>query len=185
MEWKLEFALIPARKWKAIILILPVRVLINYITYWKRLVHRKQMSRQTVLESIIARCEACFRFAQPPVRFRGALLTADKTLFVELSAYVMFLDGKSVLHVVGTAIRFSTAPFLYSNGSKHGQSVDQNWLVFITTFCPVYIGYPCQVWTDQSSVIASGWWRHLTDWNGFQLHLSGVKAHSALGIQER
>lgn len=40
------------------------------------------------------------------------------------------MDGDAVLQIADTAIDFSAAPFLDSNGQTWGQSVKGTWLLF-------------------------------------------------------
>ena len=53
------------------------------------------------------------------------------------------------------------------------------------TWATMYTGYPNRLRTDQGSVFTSQRWKQLTDLQGILLRLSGVKAHSSLGIGER
>ena len=141
---------------------------------------------KALLEEIAKNCDTCQRFTSPPVRFKASLPTEEDLVFGdELSIDLMFLDGKAVLHIVDTATRFSAATFLDSHGEKYGQSVEGIWLAFVMTWATMYTGYPNRLRTDQGSVFTSQRWKQLTDLQGIQLRLSGVKAHSSLGIGER
>lgn len=139
-----------------------------------------------ILEEISSRCEACQRFSQAPVRFKVTLPSEENLVFGdELSIDIMFLEGKAVLHIVDTATRFSAATFLDAHGVTYGQSVNGIWLAFVMTWCLVYTGYPNRLRTDQGSAFTSDRWRQLADTNGVKLRLSGIEAHSSLGIGER
>lgn len=51
---------------------------------------------------------------------------------------VMWLDGKVVLNIVDTAIRFSAATFLDSIGENYGPAIEGVWLAFIQTWVTMY-----------------------------------------------
>lgn len=97
----------------------------------------------------------------------------------------MFLDGKTALRIIDSATRFSAASFFDSNRETYGQTVDGEWMAFVMTSCTMYTGYPNKLPTDRESVFSSQRWKQLTDMVGVTLRLSGVKAHSSLGIEER
>ena len=136
-----------------------------------------------VLDQIKQACDTCQRLGPTPVRFKASLPTQDSVKFgEELSMDLMFLDGKALLHIVDTATRFSAAAFL---DDDFNQSVEGIWLAFIQIWCTMYTGYPNRIRVDQGSSFTSDRWRQLTDLAGIQLRISGVKAHSSLGIGER
>ena len=139
-----------------------------------------------ILEEIRTSCNACQRYGPTPLRFKTSLPNEDDLKFGdEISMDLMFLDGKPVLHIVDTATRFSAATFLDAHGEEYGQSVEGIWKAFIETWCLLYIGYPNRLRTDQGAAFTSDRWRALSNQCGIQLRLSGVKAHSSLGIGER
>ena len=90
-----------------------------------------------------------------------------------------------MLHIVDSATHFSAARFLDSHSETYVQSTEGVWLAFMQTWVTLYTGYPNRLRTDQGSIFTSPRWRELTDLNGVQLRLSGVRAHSSLGIGER
>lgn len=67
----------------------------------------------------------------------------------------MFLEGKSVLHIVDTATRFSSATFLDAHGKSYGQSVEGAWLAFVMIWFVIYTGYPNRLRNDQGSAFIS------------------------------
>ncbi len=139
-----------------------------------------------LLQEIADHCDTCQRYSSPPLRFKASIPDESELVFGdELSIDLMFLDSKAVLHIVDTATRFSAATFLDSHGETYGQSVDGIWLAFCMTWCTMYTGYPNRLRTDQGSVFTSDRWRQIAESNGIQLRLSGVKAHSSLGIGEK
>ena len=136
-----------------------------------------------VLDKIKQACDTCQRLGPTPIRFKASIPTEDSVKFgEELSMDLMFLDGKALLHIVDTATRFSAATFL---DGDFDQSVEGIWLAFIQAWCTLYTGYPNRLRVDQGSSFTSDRWRQLTDHAGIQLRISGVKAHSSLGIGER
>lgn len=56
---------------------------------------------------------------------------------------------------------------------------------FITTWCTMYTGYPNRKQTDQGPIFISQRWKQRTDLIGVTLRISGVKAHSSIGIEKR
>lgn len=103
----------------------------------------------------------------------------------DLSLDHMFLEENAVLHIVDMATHFSAATFLDSHGPAFGQLVVGIWLAFVETWRTAYPGFPNRFRTDQGSALTSDRWKRLTNRNGIQLRLSGVQAHSSLGIGER
>lgn len=97
----------------------------------------------------------------------------------------MFIDNYAILHVVDTATRFSAATFLDKHGENYGQSVDGIWLALNACWTMLYSGYPNRIRTDQGSAFTSARWKSLVESKGIQLRLSGVRAHSLLGIGEK
>lgn len=140
-----------------------------------------------IFEDIAKNCDTCQRHSAPPIRFKVSLPTEEQNLVFgdELSLDLMWLDSKAVLQIVDTATRFNAATFLDSNGETYGQSVEGVWFAFIQTWVTMYTGYPNCIRTDQGSVFTSDRRRQITSFSGIQLRLSGVKAHSSLGIGER
>ena len=97
----------------------------------------------------------------------------------------MFLEQKAVLHVIDTATRFSSTIFLDAHGATYGQSLEGIWLAFVEAWCTLYTVLPNRLRVDQGSAFTSDRWREITTQAGIQLRISGVKAHSSLGIGER
>lgn len=97
----------------------------------------------------------------------------------------MLLDWKAVLRIVDTATRFSAETFLDSRDASYGPSVEDVWFAFVITWYVMYKWYPNTLLTWQRSIFTSARWRQLTDIQGNQRRLSGIGAHSSLGIGER
>ena len=127
--------------------------------------------------------QACDTYQRLDQRFKASLPTEDSVKFgEELSMDLMFPNRKALLQIVDTATRFSAAAFL---DEDFDQSVEGIWLAFIQIWCTPYTGYPIRLRVDQGSSFTSHRWRQLTDHAGIQLRITGVKAHSSIGIGER
>ena len=138
------------------------------------------------LETLQAACDTCQRVGPTPVRFKVSLPNEqDIKLGDEFFIDVMFLDGKAVLYVIDTATRLSSAIFLDAHAATYGQSIEGIWLAFVKAWCILYTGLPNRLLVDQGFTFTSDRWREITSQTGIQLRISGVKAHSSLGIGER
>lgn len=139
-----------------------------------------------ISEEIQYRYDACQRTFHAPISLKVAL-SSMKYLKIEnrLSIYYMFLDGKGLLHTVGTATRISAATFLDSNGESYSQSVKGVWFAFVQTWSTVYPGYSYCLLADQDFVFAFRQWKQLTDPSDFQLRLFELRTHSCLEIGEK
>ena len=139
-----------------------------------------------VLDHIKKFCEVCQRTDHPPIRFKVSIPLTDGMKFCdEISMDLMFLDGKAVLHVVDTATHFSTATFLDAHGLEYGQTSEGIWTAFMETWVLPYLGFPNRMRTDHGSAFVSETWKTLCTENGITLRISGVQAHSSLGLGER
>ena len=136
-----------------------------------------------VLDQIKQACDTCPRLGPTPIGFKAPFPTEDSVKFgEELPMDLMLLDEKTLLHIVDTATCFSAAASL---DEDFDQSVEDIWLAFIQIWCTLYTDYPSRLRDDQGSSFTSDRWRQLTDHAGIPLRMSGVKAHSSLGIGER
>lgn len=139
-----------------------------------------------IIEDICRNCDTCQRFSVPPVRFKVSLPNEDELVFGdEISIDLMFLDNCSVLHVVDTATRFSAATFLDKHGETYGQSVEGIWQALASCWFLIYTGYPNRIRSDQGSTFTSVKWKSLVESKGISMRLSGIRAHSSLGIGEK
>ena len=128
----------------------------------------------------------CQRLGSQPTRFKTTLHSLQQVKFCEeLSMDLMFIEGKAILHIVDSAIRFSSAIFLDSQGQNYGQSVNGIWLAFLESWCILYTGFPNRVRTDAGSVSTSSRWKEMAESVGTELRISGVDARNSLGIEER
>lgn len=94
-----------------------------------------------ILDEITYRCEACQKFSQPPVRFEVSTPTEGNIVFGnELYFDSIFHELKAVPREVDTTSKFSAKTFLDSHGMNFGQSAEGIWIVFVMTWCLVYIG---------------------------------------------
>lgn len=97
-----------------------------------------------ILVEIAKKCDICQHFGPPPVRIKVAPSTEEDDLIFcnkEL-LYLMWLDGRVVLHILDSGTRCNAATFLDSHGQTYGQPVDGIWPSFIVTWVTMYTGYP-------------------------------------------
>jgi len=134
---------------------------------------------QEELNKIAASCDICQRLAMAPGRFRTALpaedLAFNRTVYLDL----MYLDGKSVLHVVDRDTAFSAAAFTRT------EQTDALWLLYCSIWAHPYVGHPSFMHADQGPQFKSAAWKALASSAGIELLLSGIESHNALGTGER
>lgn len=126
------------------------------------------MSNHTeeVLNEIVAELLPCQKFWQGHVRFKTTLppeenLNFREDIFVDL----IFLEGKTVLHVVNTANYFSVATFFHTHGASFRHNIDGVWLAFVMTSCFACTVYPNRLQSDQECVFTSEGWKKVTTLN--------------------
>lgn len=131
------------------------------------------------LERLFASCDVCQRISRAPGRFRVAL-PPDEIVFNRLVLIdLMFLDSRSVMHIVDRDTLFSAAAF------THGEKLEELWQLYLETWVQPYVGHPQIMHVDQAPQFASPIWRALTRSAGTDLVQSGVESHNALGAGER
>ena len=134
---------------------------------------------QEALNKITAACDVCQRLAAAPRRFRTAMppddLAFNHTVYLDL----MYLDGKSVLHVVDRDTAFSAAAF------TNTERADALWQLYCSIWAHPYIGHPSCMHVDQGPQFTSAAWKALATSAGVDLLWSGVESHNALGTGER
>jgi len=134
---------------------------------------------QAELAKVAAACDVCQRLAVAPHRFRTTMpsddLSFNRTVYLDL----MYLEGKSVLHVVDHDTAFSAAAF------TDGERVDVLWQLYCCIWANPYVGHPSFMHADQGPQFKSAAWKALTNSAGVDLQLSGVESHNALGTGER
>jgi transposase InsO family protein len=139
-----------------------------------------------VLSAIESACSTCKRYSSKPLRLKTTLPSGEELSFgSELSMDLMFINGKSVIHVIDSATRFNAATFLDSHSESYGQSSDGIWDAFIGIWCSIFTGYPDRLRIDSGSAFTSVKWITLTASRRITLRISGVEAHNTLGIGER
>ena len=129
-------------------------------------------------EKIENTCELCQRLSHAPHRFRVSLPEKDVVFNHTVCMDIMFLDGKSVLHVVDRDTKFSAAALLRS------ETIEETWETFMRIWVSVYIGFPDTIATDQGTQFQSQRWRTLLLMAGIKQKSSGVQSHNALGVGE-
>ena len=152
----------------------------------KARLHEATEATTKVLKAISKSCNTCQMLGSQPTRFKTTLPTLkDVKLGREISMDLMFTEGKAILHIVDTAIRFSSAIFLYSQGQNYGQSVNGIWFAFLVAWCTLYTGFPNRIKTGAGSVLTLPRWKEMAESVGIELQTSEVEAHNSLGIGER
>ena len=131
------------------------------------------------LERIAATCDICQRAAQKPHRFRVSLPEGDIVFNRTVCLDLMFLDSKTVLHIVDKDTKFSAAAFL---GRETAEAV---WEVYMRIWTNKYIGFSDVMSADQGPQFRSIAWKNFFNMAGMKLELSGVESHNALGVGER
>ena len=76
------------------------------------------------LQELTSSCDICQKPAKEPGRFRVSLPSEDIVFNRTVYMDIMYLDGKSVLHVVDKDTQFSAATFL-----SHGVTTEDAWSV--------------------------------------------------------
>ncbi len=65
-----------------------------------------------ILKDITSKCELCRRVGNAPRRFKVSMGQENTRINAEVYIYIMYLNGRPVLHLFDTATRFSAACFL-------------------------------------------------------------------------
>eukprot|EP00170_Pyropia_yezoensis_P006806 contig_27732_g6828 len=91
----------------------------------------------------------------------------------------MYLDGRSLMHIVDKDTLYSAATFC------HGGAIEDLWKQYLTTRVHPYVGHPQVMHTDQAPQFKSLTWKALTDSANTTLVLSKIESHNALGVGER
>lgn len=131
------------------------------------------------LERLSPTSDVCQRLSRAPGRFRVALppdeVTFNRVVLVDL----MYLDGRSVMHIVGKETLFSAAAF------TKGERLEDLWRLYSAAWAQAYAGHPQVVHVDQAPQFTSPTWQGLRNSARFELVKSGVESHNALGAGER
>lgn len=73
----------------------------------------KDFQTTEILEEIGKHCDMCQRFQSGLIRFTALLPNENELVFAgEMPLYLIFIDGKSILHIIETATHFP--PQLFS-----------------------------------------------------------------------
>lgn len=131
------------------------------------------------LEQLTAACDVCQRLSKAPGRFRVSMPNDDLVFNRVVLMDLMYLDGRSVMHIVDKDTLFSAAVF------TRGERLDELWQLYVNTWANAYVGHPQILHVDQAPQFSSPSWRALATSAGTQLVLSGVESHNALGGGER
>eukprot|EP00171_Calliarthron_tuberculosum_P018035 IDg18035t1 len=132
------------------------------------------------LENLTESCDVCQRLSEQPGRFRVSLpneeIVFNRVVLIDL----MYLDSKSVLHIICKDTLFSAAIFL-----SDGESAQNIWDAYMRYWVNPYVGFSKAIHTDQGPQFTSDKWKSLLLYAGIEQKLSGVESHSALGAGER
>ena len=129
------------------------------------------------LEKIENTCDLSQRLSHAPNRFRVSLPGKDVVSNRTVRMDTMFLERKSVLHVVDKDKKFSAAAFLRS------ETTEETWETFMRIWVSVYIGFPDTIATDQGTQFQSQRRRTLLLMAGIQNNFSGVQNALMLAIK--
>ena len=79
------------------------------------------------LKELISSCGIFQKLPKEPGRFRVSLPSEDILFNLTVDMYIVYLDGKSVLHIVDKDTRFSAAALL-----SHGETTEDVWHVYMS-----------------------------------------------------
>ena len=122
----------------------------------------------------------CQRFAREAGRFRVSLPSEDIVFNRKVYMDIMYLDGKSVPHIVDKDTQFSAAAFL-----SHGETTEDVWNIYMTRWVVPYVVYSTEIHVDQGPQFTFEKWKSLLAAAGIQMEESGVESHRALRVGER
>lgn len=131
------------------------------------------------LETVESTCELCQRLSHTPHRFRVSRPEKDVVFNRTVCMEIVFLDLKSVLHVVDQDTKLSAVAFFRS------QTTEETWETFMRIWVSVHIGFPDTIATDQGTQFQSQRWKTLLLTAGIKHKTSGVQSQNALGVSER
>ena len=132
------------------------------------------------LKELTSSCDIFQKLAKEPGRFRVSLPSEDIVFNRTVYMDIIYLDVKSVLHIVDKDAQFSAAAFL-----SHGETTEDVWHVYMTHGVIPYVGYSTEIHVDQGPQFTSEKWKSLLAAAGIQMEESGVESHNALGVGER
>eukprot|EP00168_Porphyra_purpurea_P020863 TRINITY_DN895_c0_g1_i6.p1 TRINITY_DN895_c0_g1~~TRINITY_DN895_c0_g1_i6.p1 ORF type:complete len:1091 (+),score=259.84 TRINITY_DN895_c0_g1_i6:1132-4404(+) len=134
---------------------------------------------QKKVERLTAACDVCQRLARAPGRFRVAIPDEDVVFNRTVLLDLMYLDGRSVLHVVDKDTLYSAATLC------SGEAIEDLWTLYLETWVHAYVGHPQIMHVDQAPQFKAPAWKALADSANTALVLSGIESHNALGVGER
>jgi hypothetical protein len=130
-----------------------------------------------LLKDISKSCHAGQTYANRPVTFQVRF--PDDVIFnKELRLDLMTIDGRPVLHIIGTGTNFYAARFLPDQDTK------PIWQTFLYAWVTIYTGYPSSMLTDQGSVFVGNEWRNMCKQVFIELRATGTESHNSLGQGE-
>ena len=132
------------------------------------------------LKELTSSCDICQKLSKEAGCFRVSLPSEDIVFNRTVYMNIMYLYGKSVLHVVDKHTQFSAAAFL-----SHGETTEDARHLYMTHWVIPYVVYSTEIHVDQGPQFTSEKWKSLLAAAGIQMEESGVESHNALGEGER
>lgn len=136
-------------------------------------------STRSQLDKLTEACDVCQRLARAPGRFRVALPSDDIVFNAVVLIDIMYLNGRTLIHVVDKDTNFSAAGF------TRGERIEELWQLYLDVWVHKYVGHPQVMHADHAPQFESPIWRGLLASAGTELVLSGIESHNALGVGER
>lgn len=109
----------------------------------------------SLLKDISKSCATCQKYSLPPERFKVSLPLDGITFNKDVALYLMWLDGKALLHVVDNPTNFSGAQLL------RGHTVEDVWYVFLMCWATIYTGFPEKMKVEKGSCFTSIRWERM------------------------
>lgn len=135
------------------------------------------MTRKAI-EMVTASCDPCRKMRTAPLYFRISFRAADVRFNDRIIFGIMYLDGDSVLHIVGEGTPFSVAKFLPDTSAMTLREI------IINSWATIYTRMPHCILVDQGSSFGEGFSGHCRI-GGVEVQRTEIEAHSSLNLCER
>lgn len=131
------------------------------------------------LESMASTCDICRRNRVAPTRFRASIRPEDVVFNRTICMDIIWLDGKTVLHMVDKYMKSSAAALLPN------ETAGATWNTYIRHWVAPYLGYALEIHADQRPQFRSKHFASNSSMSGVELRLSSVYSHNSLGVRDR